>query len=87
MKTDVKPTENTAEYGNKSKPLLADVASGDKVVFSEEFKKEILALEIEDWLFYIKDRVFEVKEVLDGKISIKGLHCLGFRTFSHFNIC
>ena len=51
MKTDVKPTENTAENGNTSKPLLADVASGDKVVFSEEFKKEILALEIEDWLF------------------------------------
>ncbi len=87
MKTDTKPTKNTAESGNKSKPLLADVIAGDNVVFSEEFKKEILALEIEDWLFYIKDQVFEAKEVVDGKISIKGLHCLGFRTFSHFNIC
>ncbi len=26
MKTDVKPTENTAEYGNKSKPLLDEVS-------------------------------------------------------------
>lgn len=87
MNTSTKQTLNLAECGNKSKPLLADVVKGDKVVFSEEFKKEILALEIEDWLFYIKDQVFEVKEVVDGKISIKGLHCLGFRTFSHFNIC
>ena len=27
MKTDTKPTENLAECGNKSKPLLADVVS------------------------------------------------------------
>jgi len=27
MKTNTKPTENTAEYGNKSKPLLAVVKS------------------------------------------------------------
>lgn len=78
---------DTKQSHNACKRVLAYVVTGDKVKFSEEFKKEILALEIEDWLFYIKDQVFEVKEVIDGKISIKGLHCLGFRTFSHFNIC
>ena len=51
------------------------------------YKKLINELPEQDWLWYIQNNEFEVKEVLDGKISIKGLHCLGFRTFSHFNIC
>ena len=31
MKTDVKPTENTAENGNKSKPLLVAVISDEEI--------------------------------------------------------
>jgi len=63
---------------------ITDVSVGDKVVFSEEFKKLINELSIQDWLWYIQNDEFEVKEVVDGGLSIKGLHCLGFRTFNHF---
>lgn len=69
------------------KLLLADVVSGTKLRFSEDFKKYINNLPIQDWLWYIQNDEFEVKEVIEGKISIKGLHCLGFKTPWHFNIC
>jgi hypothetical protein len=74
----------TPTFGNV---LLADVVSITKLRFSEDFKKLINELPIQDWLWYIQNDEFEVKEVVDGKISIKGLHCLGFRTPWHFNIC
>ena len=67
--------------------LLADVVSGTKLRFSDDFKKLINELPVQYWLWYIQNDEFEVKEVIDGKISIKGLHCLGFRTPWHFNIC
>ena len=63
---------------------IVDVLAGCKVVFSEEFKKIINDLPIQDWLWYNKETVFEVKEAVDGKASIKGLHCLGFRPFNYF---
>jgi len=78
--------DNSTKQSNASKPMLGDVVSGDKVVFSEEFKKLINELPEQDWLWYIQNKEFEVKEVIDDKISIKGLHVLGFRTFWHFNI-
>lgn len=82
--TNVDLKNEPPTFGNV---LLADVVSGTKLRFSEEFKKLINELPEQDWLWYIQNKEFEVKEVIDGKISIKGLHCLGFRTFWHFNIC
>ncbi len=66
---------------------LTSVSPGTKLRFSENFKKLINDLPERDWLWYIQNNEFEVKEVVDGKISIKGLHSLGFRTPWHFNIC
>lgn len=61
------------------------VKSGDSVVFSEEFKKIINDLPEKDWLWYIRNNTFEVDKVIDNKISIKGLHLLGFRALWYFN--
>jgi hypothetical protein len=82
--TNVDLKTETHTFGNV---LLVDVVSGTKLRFSEDFKKLINELPIQDWLWYIQNDEFEVKEVVDGKISIKGLHCLGFRTPWHFKIC
>jgi hypothetical protein len=77
---------NSTKRSNASKPMLCDFVSGDKVVFSPEFKKIINELPEQDWLWYIQNNEFEVKEVVGWKISIKGLHVLGFIEFWHFNI-
>ena len=46
MKTDTKPTENTAENGNKSKPLLYDgIFVGQKVLDEDGDKGEITRIE------------------------------------------
>jgi len=75
------------ENNNLEKPILADVKVGSKVRFNKEFKQLIVDLPVRDWLFYIKDDEFEVKEVKEDTISINGLHVLGFRPLSIFNIC
>ena len=37
MSESTKPTENTAESGNKSKPLLCDVFKGKTAILKEDF--------------------------------------------------
>jgi hypothetical protein len=68
--------------------VLANViSSGSKLVFTDEFKQKIIDHPSRDVMYYIRNDVFEVKEVKDDKVSIKGIAMLGFVPISLFNVC
>ena len=68
--------------------VLANViVSGTKLVFTEEYKQKIIDHPLRDVMYYIRNDVFEVKEVKDDKVSIKGIAMLGFVPISLFNVC
>jgi len=91
LKTKLDMENNTSinhENGNDANRLLANViVSGSKLVFTDEFKQKIIAHPARDVMYYIKDDVFEVKEVKDDTVSIKGIALLGFVPISLFNVC
>ena len=67
--------------------VLANVIiSGTKLVFTDDFKQKIIDHPARDVMFYIRNDVFEVKEVKEDKVSIKGIAFLGFVPISLFNV-
>ena len=84
MQTNSKKHENPTDANN----VLANViVSGTKLVFTDDFKQEIIDHPARDVMFYIRNDVFEVKEVKEDKVSIKGIALLGFVPISLFNVC
>jgi hypothetical protein len=76
------------ESPNDANNVLANViVSGSKLVFTDEFKQKIIDHPSRDVMYYIRNDVFEVKEVKDDKVSIKGIAMLGFVPISLFNVC
>jgi hypothetical protein len=82
-----KHSENPKIATCENNVLANVIVSGTQVVFNDEFKKKIIDAPERDMMFYIKDKVFMVKEVKNDTISIVGIHLLGFLPISIFNVC